>query len=115
MREAALLNNTSSVQSVVRPARNASVGGAGEFQRMTSLVHLMRLKGIGGSNSNNNGDANGGGGEDSFDFNGMPRSASRNSSFDDGVGSIKIGRKTGIFRMTSTDSSISQVCTHKIN
>ena len=113
MREAALLNNTSSVQSV-RPTRNASVGGAGEFQRMTSLVHLMRLKGI-GSNNNGTATANGGGGEDSFDsagsgyFNGMPRSASRNSSFDDGVGSIKIGKKTGIFRMTSTDSSISQV------
>ena len=85
------------------------------LQRMTSLVHLMRLKGIG---SNNNDSAGGGGSnEDSFDssgsgyFSGMPRSASRNSSFDDGVGSVKIGggRKTGIFRMTSTDSSISQV------
>ena len=110
MREAALLNNTSTPPS---PFRNASQTGAGEFQRMTSLVHLMRLRGIG---SNNNGNA-GGSNEDSFDsngsgyFSGLPRSASRNSSFDDGVGSFKIGRKTGIFRMTSTDSSISQVCT----
>ena len=115
MREAALLNNTS-----IPPFRNASQTGAGEFQRMTSLVHLMRLKGI-GSNSSNNGNAGGGGGgnEDSFDssgsgyFSGLPRSASRNSSFDDGVGSVKIGlgggKKTGIFRSTSTDSSLSQV------
>ena len=113
MREAALLNNTS-----VHPLRNASQSGAGEFQRMTSLRHLMRLKGI-GSNSNGNGGGNedsfdsGGGGSNFFQFPGLPRSLSRNSSIDDGPGSVKIGlgggRKTGIFRSTSTDSSMSQV------
>ena len=93
------------------------------MRRMSSLRHLLRLRTL----TNNNGSAakspledsfeeggGGGGGSGYFSPSVLPHSASRNSSFDDGVGSLKIGlggRKMGVSRMTSTDSNLSQVRT----